>query len=127
MTALRLESGLLFVTMTVRFADREEAIPATIVDTGSATTLISTQVAERLGIEPALGDPLNRVRGIGGIEWTYSKRVSQIAVGEMVCPNALVEVSGGDYGFGIEAILGLDFLCAVGAVIDLKTRELRAA
>ncbi|MBB6050221.1 retropepsin-like aspartic protease [Armatimonas rosea] len=126
MTALRLESGLLFVSLKLRFAGREEMVYGALLDTGSASTVITAHVADRLGIEPASTDSLRRLQGIGGAEWVYTKQIESLQVGLLFLNLPEIEVSGSDYGFGIEAILGTDFLLSVGAVLDLRNLTISA-
>jgi len=53
------------------------------------------------------------------------KRVDQVSIGEREVRDFPVEPGGLDYGFQFDGIVGTDFLLAVGAVIDLRTLEIR--
>ncbi|WP_395088719.1 retropepsin-like aspartic protease [Armatimonas sp.] len=92
----------------------------TLLDTGAASSVITASVADLLSIYPEPTDSLRRLVGIGGTEWVYTKHIDSLQVGSLHTAPFEIEVSGSDYGFGIEAILGTDFLLATGAVIDLK-------
>lgn len=48
-----------------------------------------------------------------------------LQVGTEQQSNFEIEISGSDYGFGIDAILGTDFLLTIGAILDLKNLTLR--
>jgi hypothetical protein len=58
-------------------------------------------------------------RGAGGREHVFVRSVDRFAIGEHGVNGFEVEVGEMDYGFDIGGILGLDFLRATGAVIDL--------
>jgi hypothetical protein len=68
---------------------------------------------------------LYAIRGVGGSEVVFARRVDFIQVGERRLADFEIEVGGMDYGFEINGILGMNFLVASEAVIDLKKLELR--
>jgi hypothetical protein len=53
------------------------------------------------------------------IEFVFSKIVDRLAVGELCCEQFAIEVGVMDYGIPLNGIIGMDFLRAVNAVIDL--------
>ena len=57
----------------------------------------------------------------------FTKTVERIAVDEIFVSNFLIEVGLMDYGFELDAILGMDFLMATSASIDLKNMRLGVA
>jgi hypothetical protein len=64
-------------------------------------------------------DILHTIRGIGGSEVVFSRRVDYLRVGGRALPGFEVEIGGLDYGFEINGILGMDFLTRAAAVLDL--------
>lgn len=124
MMPLRLESGLLFVSLQLEFRGRSIAVENALLDTGAASTVITTPLADALKIVPEPTDSLRRLVGIGGVEWVYTKHVDYLQVGTEKQSDFEIEISGSDYGFGIDAILGTDFLLTIGATINLKTLTL---
>ena len=68
---------------------------------------------------------MHRIRGIGGAEFVFSKKLERIRVGHLLMTEFQIEVGWMDYGFDLQGILGLDFLFATNAVIDLEKLELR--
>jgi hypothetical protein len=120
---LTLRDGLLFVPLTVLHRGHALTIPDIVVDTGSASTLLSADYLARIDITPEPHDTLYTIRGVGGAEVVFSRRVEQIQAGTCVVNDFEVEVGGVGYGFEINGILGTDFLLRTQAVIDL--RELR--
>jgi predicted aspartyl protease len=90
-----------------------------LVDTGSATTILSTDSVVRIGIVPEPSDTLYTIRGIGGIETVFTRRIAQMRIGQQGVQDFEIEVGGMEYGFEIQGILGMDFLLQAGAIIDL--------
>lgn len=53
-----------------------------LVDTGSGGTIISTDLAESIGIIAEEDDVIYRVTGIGGSEFVFSKRIDLIKMAD---------------------------------------------
>ncbi len=124
---LRLEGRLPFTSATLRFAGRELILDEVLVDTGSAGSVFSADVVAPLGIEPEGSDRIRRILGVGGSEFVYSKRVEELALGEMSIKDFEIQVGAMRYGFPLEGIVGMDFLVATRAILDLDALELRAS
>lgn len=122
---LRLKDSLPFVTLTVGHHGGAVNIPDVLVDTGSAGTILAADNLAEIGIEPAPGDILHTIRGVGGIEVVYLREVDYLEIGGFKVPDFEIEVGGMDYGFEIKGILGMDFLKASGAIIDLHVMQIR--
>ena len=121
---LTLRDDLIVVSVTVVYQGREVEVPDMVVDTGSATTMLSTDVVAQIGIVPELHDVLHVVRGVGGTEVVFSRRVDRLQVGPRAVERFEIEVGGIDKAFDINGILGLDFLLRAGAIINLGTLQL---
>jgi hypothetical protein len=121
---IRLERGLAYVEAALIFGGRNLRIADVILDTGSAGTIFSADRLFEIGIAPEGADPLRRIRGIGGTELVFMKRLERLAVGELEVPDFEIEVGAMDYGFPADGILGLNFLVAAGALIDFRRLEL---
>lgn len=124
---LRLEGWLPYVSENLRFAGRQLTLQQVLLDTGSAGSVFAADAVEPLGIEPAGTDRVRRILGVGGSEFVYSKRVEELALGKMVVEDFEIQVGAMRYGFPLDGIVGMDFLIATGAIIDLAILELRAA
>src|SRR6185436_17038091 len=59
------------------------------------------------------------LRGVGGREYVFVRHVDRLAIGGHGLDVFEVEIGELDYGLEIGGILGMDFLCAAGAVVDL--------
>lgn len=91
-----------------------------LIDTGSAGTMLSSEVAEILGIDFATGKDAYLVYGVGGAETVYTHHISRLVLGNHAAINFLAEIGQMNYGFEIDAIIGADVLQAIGAVIRMK-------
>jgi len=116
---LMLEDGLPFVAMVVATHAGIATIGRVLVDSGSASTILAAHAVESIGIEPQLDDTLYSVRGVGGIETVYARRLPRLTIGQLTLQDVEVEIGAMAYGFPIDGILGMDILVQAGAIIDL--------
>jgi hypothetical protein len=121
---IHLRDDLPFVSLKFSYLGRELEIPNILIDTGSATTMLSADWLEKIGILPEQQDVLYTVRGVGGVEVVFTRTISSLTVGEKSIDEFEIEVGGMDYGFEICGILGMNFLIPAGALIDLQTMTL---
>ena len=117
---LSLQDNLPFVTVVLVQNGRRLEIPNVLIDTGSGGTIFAADDVEAIGIVPQDEDILRHVHGVGGSEVVFMRRVESLQVGEYAYNNFEIEVGGMDYGFDIHGILGMDFLLAAGARVDLE-------
>jgi hypothetical protein len=121
---IRLEGGLLYASADLVYRSQKLTLSEVILDTGSMTTLFSADEAFKLGLVPEPGDPIQRVRGVGGSELVLSKRLDSLSLGDLALPHFPIQIGAMDYGFPIQGLIGLDFLVQAGAVIDLAKLEI---
>ncbi len=124
---LLLKDDLPFVAITLAYRGATIDVPHVLIDTGSATTVISADVVEAVQIKPSAEDILLTIRGIGGSEVVFTRTLDYLKVGERSLSNFEIEVSGMDYGFEINGILGMDFLTAASSIINLHHLQLEFA
>jgi hypothetical protein len=84
-------------------------------------------VVEAINIFPEPNDTLHIVRGVGGSEVVFVKQLDYLQLGTQRLIDFAVEIGAMDYGFAINAILGMDFLLQAGAIIDLHTMQMTFA
>ncbi len=77
-----------------------------------------------IGIKPEPEDILGSIRGVGGSEFVYMKQVDLLSIGDLIVENFKIDVGEMDYGFDIDAIIGMDFLQKTGAIIDLHNYKI---
>lgn len=120
MPHLSLRDDLPFTTVTVAYRGAELNVQHVLVDTGSATTILAADIVATIHITPLPTDILHTIRGVGGREVVFTRRVDYLQVGEHSLPDFDIEIGGMDYGFEINGILGMDFLIRTGAIINLR-------
>ena len=122
---IRVEGRLPYVTATLTFGNRELNLRHVVVDTGSAASVFSADEVATVGVLPGKTDILHRVRGVGGFEFVYSKRIETLTVGSLQADDFEIQVGALQYGFPLQGLIGMDFLVATRAVIDLGALEVR--
>jgi clan AA aspartic protease (TIGR02281 family) len=109
-TAVRVKNNQVLVP--VRISYRNTTVDAwLLLDTGATTTVISTDLAERLGIKPASTQHRLAQVADGRVVQTFRTRVDNIAVGPKSKHSAEVSIvpsNGPDMGF--DGLLGMNFL-----------------
>ena len=124
---IRLQDGLPYVTATLTYRGQQMSFRNVLLDTGSAGVIFSTDRILTIGLTYEPEDMVHRIRGVGGTEFVFTKRVDNLAVGELRVSNFQVEIGAMDYGFDIDGIIGMDFPIQVGAIIDLSKLEIYSA
>ena len=77
---LVLRGNLPFVTISARHAGVSTQVVDVLVDTGSASTVLSADLMAQLGVVPQPADRLRALRGIGGRELVFTRRFQSIEV-----------------------------------------------
>lgn len=116
---LRLQHGLPFVSVTVEHGGATLELENVLLDTGSAGTVLKASTMARLGANRMPEDLTYTIRGVGGTEEVIIRTLDRTSIGDASVRRFLAEIATVENGFGIDAILGVDYLRAVGAVIDL--------
>jgi hypothetical protein len=116
---LELRYGLPFVSLDIAYGKNACTLHSVLIDTGSASSIFSIDDLGPLGVQPDPADPIRTIRGIGGTEVVFRKRLDYVQFGEYRVDNFIVEIGAMDYGFEIRGILGMDLLRATGSVLDL--------
>ena len=116
---LTLKFGLPFVEVVLIHKSKRVHLSNVLIDTGSASTIISADIAFDLDLTPEPFDKIRRIHGIGGVEFVYEKFIDGITLDAVVVSHPRVQVGTMDYGIEINAILGVDFLAASKVIIDM--------
>ncbi len=120
---LRLDGGLPFVAIQVGWEQSSLTLYAVLLDTGSASTVLSADRLSTLGIKLEPQDPIHRIVGVGGGEFVYGKRLPWVTLGNCRALDVPVEFGAMSYGFRIAGILGMDSIQQIGLLIDLHKLE----
>ena len=121
---LALRDSLPFITVSITYCGAGLEIPNVLVDTGSAGTLLAADMLAKIGIVPEPYDTLVKVYGVGGAESVFARRMDRLQVGDQTVEGLEISIGAMDYGLEINGILGMDFLLAAGAVINLCGLEM---
>lgn len=116
--------GLPFVAIVIEFRGQKLSLDNVLIDTGSASTLLNADIVRDIGMIPEKDDIVDMIRGVGGVEYVYTKIVDSIAIGEAVTRDFQVEIGNMDYGLEMQGIIGFNLLKRVGAKIDADAMEI---
>lgn len=117
---LMIDHGLLLTEMELTFNGRMLHLQRVLVDTGSGGTIVSTDLAETIGLVAEENDMIYRISGVGGSEFVYSKATDSVRIGAIQTKDVAIEIGAMDYGFDLEGIIGLDLLQQLKAVININ-------
>ena len=124
MCEIRLVGGLPFVRAAVAYRGRRIDLDNVLLDTGSGGSVFSADELLSVDLHFERGDPVRRIRGVGGTEFVFTKPVDALTLGSFQVEGFQIEVGALDYGFTIDGILGMDYLLRAGAVLDLDRRRI---
>lgn len=93
--------GLPFVNITVVFRGKELKLEKVLLDTGSACTLLNVDIVREIGMVPEGNDIVDMIRGVGGVEYVYTKYLDSIIVDEAILNDFQVEIGNMDYGIDL--------------------------
>jgi predicted aspartyl protease len=127
MAKIVLKDGLIYADATLTHGGKTVIIKNALIDTGSAATVISSEIANKLGLKPEPTDIINSVQGVGGTETVIEKRIDSVSLDISAVSDFRIQVGAMDYGIELEAIIGLDMLTRCRAVLDLNSFTLRTA
>ncbi len=117
---LYFDYGLPFAEIELWNGDKGIKLSKVLIDTGSATTIISAETAINLGLGPQPDDEINLVRGVGGAEAVYEKGVEKVIFDTVTLNNCKVDIGAMEYGFELNAILGMNILKQAAVIINLS-------
>ena len=124
---IQVRDGLPYVTVTLHYRGQQMDLANVLLDTGSAGTPFAADQVLTVGLQYEANDLVQRIRGVGGAEFVFLKRLDHLSVGELQVSDFDIEIGAVDYGFAIDGIIGTDFLLQVGALIDLSRLEIHRA
>src|SRR5690625_4258535 len=116
---LMIDDRLLLTCMELRFQGKSLLLRRVLVDTGSGSTIVSTDLAESIGFVAEENDMIYRISGIGGSEFVYAKKVDSIQIEDMKADNSLIEFGAMNYECELDGIIGLDLLQQMKAIINI--------
>ena len=121
---IRVLDGLPFVTVSLDYRGQHITLDKVLLDTGSMGTIFSADKMDTIDLLPEPDDIIRQIRGVGGSEFVFLKRLDRLRVGELQKSDFQIEVGAMKYGFEIDGIVGLDFLMETQAIIDFSQLEI---
>ena len=119
-------NGLLFTTIEIFFRNKSKKINNIVIDTGASMSIISPDIVDDIGIFAEAKDRIVSSIGVGGsIHNSFEKDIDTIKVENQMINNIKLDFGIIDSNGGINGLLGLDVLMQFGAIIDLKSFEIR--
>jgi hypothetical protein len=80
---IQVRDGLPYVTVTLLYGGQQLDLANVLLDTGSAGTLLAADQVLAVGLQYEADEPVQRIRGIGGAEFVFVKRIDHLSVGEL--------------------------------------------
>jgi hypothetical protein len=124
---IEIRKGLPYVIVSIVYRGREIVLENVLLDTGSAGSLFSADKMLDIGLYIEPYDTMRRIRGVGGTEFVFVKRVDSIFMDKLGVKSFDIEIGAMDYGDRIDGIIGMDFLLQVGICLDLAKMEIYQA
>ena len=123
-TGVSIRKNRVFVPVTLNYRGRTAEVTL-LLDTGASTTVISTDVADRLGISPDQTEVRHAQVADGRILETYRTILESLSVGPKVKHDLEVNImpmSGPS--FGADGLLGMNFLGDFPYHLDLNAQSI---
>lgn len=124
MSDIYLKDGLIYTDVTLAHKDKKVLLKNALIDTGSSSTVISNEIANKLGLKPEPTDLINSVEGIGGSETVIEKIIDNVCLDKAEIKEFHIQVEAMAYGIELEAIVGLDMLTKSKAILDMNSFKL---
>nr|VFK24149.1 MAG: Aspartyl protease [Candidatus Kentron sp. MB]VFK30521.1 MAG: Aspartyl protease [Candidatus Kentron sp. MB]VFK75285.1 MAG: Aspartyl protease [Candidatus Kentron sp. MB] len=121
---IRIFDGLPFIAVDLAHRGHQLTIANVLLDTGSGGTVFQVDILDSINMSLMPDDEVHRIRGVGGFEYVFTKRVELLQAGNLIVKDFDIELGQLDYGYNINGILGADFFINTNAVIDFGARRL---
>lgn len=99
---LTLRDDLPFVSLTLTYRGATVTVAQVLIDTGSASTIFAARIVAAISILPEMTGDVYTVRGIGGTEAVFTRRIDRVAIEAQAVNDFEIEVGGMNYGFDID-------------------------
>jgi len=121
---IEIRNGLPYTSVSLTYEGRQITLDNILLDTGSAGTIFSADKILDRGLHIEVYDRMHRIRGVGGTELVFTKRIDKLCLGELQVSDFDIQVGAMNYGVDMNGIIGLNFLLQAGAHIDFKKLEI---
>lgn len=112
------------VSVTLQNKNQSLQLNRVLVDTGSASTLFSTDLLSKIDLVPHPEDQVKRIFGVGGSEVVILKSIDSIQIEQTELKHFEIQIGDMNYGIELDGILGVNFLKSTQAIIDFQSMSL---
>lgn len=116
--------GLLCTDLKITFRGRQKVLNNAVIDTGAAETIINSRCVKDLGIKPEYIDEFCITYGIGGEIPYFKKEIDLLVIDSEEFRNIIVDFGDIDPSCEVSAVIGLNLLEKIRAVIDVEIPEI---
>ncbi|MCF8567739.1 aspartyl protease family protein [Alicyclobacillus tolerans] len=114
----QLSNGLLVAPIEITYNGITHIVKDVVIDTGAVRSILHVDAVEPLDINPSPTDPISRMYGIGGDDFSFRKQMEQVVFAGVALDDMML-----DFGRieGINGLIGLDILQRGKFIIDLES------
>ena len=80
---IRLRDGLPYVVVSITHHGQQLTLENVLLDTGSVGTIFPTDKVLAIDLQYEAEDTVHRIRGVGGAEFVFAKKVDRLSMGEL--------------------------------------------
>jgi hypothetical protein len=121
-----MNNNLPLVTIEIGYIDEKVIFSDVLLDTGSSSTILDTDLCEKIGFMLDLENAITRkMYGIGGTEICIEQKVTGMTIGEFQLDNFTLQLGNVKEMHGFDGIIGSDFFLAHQLTIDFKDMKVR--
>lgn len=91
-----------------------------IIDTGAVQSIINSEFVSDLGIQAEYIDEFKKTYGIGGEMLFFDRNIDKLILGDFEYLDINLDFGDIDPSGEIQGLIGLDFLKAIRAIIDVE-------
>lgn len=117
----QLSNGLLVAPLEITYRGITHTVKDVVIDTGAVRSILHVDAVDALDINPSPTDPISRLQGVGGDDFSFRRRMDQAVFIDFRFDGMTL-----DFGRieGINGLIGLDILRSGGFFIDLNGLEI---
>lgn len=116
-----LRNGLLVAPIEITYNGNTHIVEDVVIDTGAVRSIIHVDAVEALDINPSPTDPISRMYGVGGEEFSFRRRVDDVRFVDFHLNEMMLDFGRID---GVNGLIGLDILRSGGFFVDLRLLEI---
>lgn len=121
-----MDDQLPLISVGIEYDGKKMVFSNILLDTGSSSTILDTDLAEEIGLLLDLENAITRkMYGIGGTEICIEQKVSGMTIGGFKLTDFTIQLGDVREMYGFDGIIGSDFLLAHKLIIDFENMEVR--